>query len=193
MMRRRALFSLLAPLALFATTANAAGTELNWATRLSEYVIVDQDLHSVLTEISDHLGVPAHVSDALTGRVHEKLPSSTAKELVTKLANRYGFTWYFDGSGLYFSSLKENASQMIPIGQVSFSYLQRELGDLSILDPRFELKYSDAGHVVYASGPPRYVELVRQGLEVANSQTVERQETKGVNVIYGYGGTHTNP
>lgn len=168
---------------------DAVAAEPNWGTGTSEYVVVDQDLKAVLSEISHHLGLPAHISDEIKGRVREKMAASSDKDLVRQLADRYGFTWYFDGSSLYFSALKENVSQIFPIGQVSPSYFQQELEKLSLLDSRFELRYSDSGRIVYASGPPRYVELVRQALEAANAQTIAKQQSRNINVIYGYGST----
>lgn len=167
---------------------NATAAEPNWGAGASEYVVVDQDLRAVLAELSHHLSLSAHISDEIKGRVREKMTSTSDKDLIQKLADRYGFTWYFDGSALYFSALKENISQIFPIGQVSVSYLQQELEDLSILDPRFELRYSESGRIIYVSGPPRYVELVRQGLEAANAQTVMKLQTRNINVIYGSGG-----
>ena len=171
--------------ALCAVPVTAQAAHLDWEMQLGEYVIVDQELRSVLTEIAGHLGVPARVSDAVKGRVHEKLSSATAKETVKQLATRYGFTWYFDGSALYFSSLTENSSRILPIGQVSFPFLQHELEELGILDTRFELRYAESGRSLYAAGPPRYLELVRETLDAANAQTVAKEQMKEVNVIYG--------
>lgn len=174
---------------LVARLGDVMAAEPNWGTGTSEYVVVDQDLKAVLSEISHHLGLPAHISDEIKGRVREKMTAGSDKELIRQLSDRYGFTWYFDGSSIYFSALKENVSQIFPIGQVTPSSFQQELEKLSILDRRFELRYSDSGRIVYAAGPPRYVELVRQALEAANAQTVVKLQNRNINVIYGYGGT----
>lgn len=182
--------SVVAGLLLLTSSNTAAAAQLDWGAKVAEYVVVDQDLRAALAEISSHLGVPAHISDEVKGRIHEKLPALPAKALLQELSGRYGITWYFDGSGLYFSALKESTSQILSIGQVSFPFLQRQLEELGVLDERFELRFSEAGRIVYASGPPRYLELVRQGLEAANAQSVARTQPKNINVIYGYGGSH---
>lgn len=177
----------MAVLACLAPPLTALSAEPRWGGGASEYVVVDQDLRAVLTEISHHLGLPAHISDEIKGRVREKMSAASDRELVHTLATRYGFTWYFDGSSLYFSALSENQSQIYPMGQVSSFYLQNELSGLGILDGRFELRFSDNGRIVYVSGPPRYIELVRQTLEAANAQTIAKVQNRSVNVIYGYG------
>lgn len=169
---------------------DGGAAEPNWGAAASSYVVVDQDLRAVLAEISHHLSLSAHISDEIKGRVREKMTFPSDKDLIENLASRYGFTWYYDGSGIYFSSLKENVSQIFPVGQVSVSYLQQELEDLAILDPRFELRYSESGRIVYVSGPPRYVEVVRQALEAANAQTVMKLQSRSINVIYGFGENH---
>lgn len=158
--------------------------ELKWGEAKSEYVVIDQDLHAILAEVSHHLGLSAHISAEIKGRVREKMSYDSDHDLIKNLANRYGFTWYFDGSALYFSSLRENKSQILPVGQVSTSYLRQELDGLNILDHRFELRFSDNGRILFVSGPPRYVELVRQGLEAANAQKIQ---SRSIGVIYGYG------
>lgn len=166
-------------------STSVIGAEPRWGRQNADYVVVDQDLRAVLGEVSHHMGIPAHVSEEIKGRVHERMQFNTDRELVAALASRFGFVWYFDGSALYFSALKENQSQILPLGQVTIAYLQQELGQLGILDSRFEFRYSETGRILYVSGPPRYVELVRQGLEAANAQTVAAIQNRAVNVIYG--------
>lgn len=166
----------------------ARAAEPNWGAATADYVVVNQDLRSILNEISSHLSLSAFVSDEIKGRVVERINEPTMRELVEKLGRRYGFTWYYDGGKIYFSSLKENSSVIIPIGRANYPDLRRQLNELGLLDARFELRYSAAGRSVFVSGPPRYVELIRQGVEAANAPIVDPLQGPTVNVIFGRGG-----
>lgn len=165
----------------------AAAAEPNWSAAESDYVIVNQDLRAVLTEISNQLGLAAFVSDDIRGKISRPPSDGNTKALIERLGKLYGFTWYYDGGKIYYSSLKESTSAVFQIGQLSFDSLKRQLAQLQILDDRFELRFSEAGRSVFVSGPPRYVELVRQGIDAANAQIVNRQQAPGVVVIYGSG------
>ncbi len=167
----------------------ATAMEPDWDKDAGNYIVINQDIRSILEEISNHIGVPAFVSDDIKGKVNEKIESGSFKHMIETLTRRYGFTWYYDGGKLYFSSLKESISQIMPIGQVQFDHLRRQLADLEVLDDRFDLRYSASGRSVFVSGPPRYAELVRQGIEAANAQIGVKQSRRGIDVIYGRGGS----
>lgn len=163
----------------------AFAAEPNWDAVGADYVVVSQDLRDVLAEISNHLGLSSFISEEIKGKVTQSLQRSSVKEVMDTLKSRYGIVWYYDGGKVYYSVLKENISQIISIGSAQFPSLHKQLVDLGVVDSRFELKYSEAGHTVFVSGPPRYVELVRQGIDAANARVGAREQARNATVIYG--------
>jgi type III secretion protein C len=180
--------------AAIAVWAVSAGTtmaaEPNWAAMSADYVVVAQDLRDVLAEISNHLGLSSFISEEIKGKVSQNIRGPSAKEMLESLANRYGIVWYYDGGKIYYSLLKENMSQIMPLGLAQFPSLKRQLSDLGLLDSRFEFRYSESGRSIFVSGPPRYIELIRQGIEAANAQIGVRQQARAVSVIYGRSAGH---
>ncbi|MGT2433934.1 secretin N-terminal domain-containing protein [Cupriavidus basilensis] len=76
----------------------------------------------------------------------------------------YGLTWYYDGSLIYVDRADDSQTQVFPIPKGSGPELAQILRAMQITDQRFPLVVSDKENTVYASGPKRYVELVRQAI-----------------------------
>jgi len=183
--RRLVAASLLIVLPMISGGETASAAEPNWNAVGVDYVVVAQDLRDVLAEISNHLGISSFISEEIKGKVTQSPRKATMKETMDALQKRYGIVSYYDGGKIYYSLLKENVSQIISIGSAQFPVLRRQLVDLGVIDERFELKFSETGRSVFVSGPPRYVELVRQGVDAANAQIGARRQARDAVVIYG--------
>lgn len=160
-MRRLAL-----PLAISvsAVAATAHSAPLTFSNRPLGYTVVDQSLHDLLADIGVKLNVHVNVSDAIQGTVHGKQPALPAAAFLNRLGRIYGFSWYYDGTTLYFFADSEVTSRFVDLGNISPVALNDALSDLGIADPRWPIRSSPAAGLAVVQGPPRYIELVQQTL-----------------------------
>lgn len=150
--------------------SRACADEPRWSEAPYTYVVVDQDLRTVLQEFGNHLGLSVALSEGIDGRVRGKVPPLPPREFLDRLTAMYGLTWYYDGSVLYVVPIKEMVSKLLPLGQVSFAALKASLDSLRIADQRFPIRYSPDSNLVFVAGPARYVELIEQTIGAVGPQ-----------------------
>ena len=149
---------------MIATAGPCWAAEPNWPAAPYEYVVVDQDLRTVLTQFGANTGLRIALSDAVQGRVHGRTPAAPAKDILNGLAQSFGLDWYYDGAVISVSAASEAETHLLPLQGVSFARLRSGLAAADLLDRRFQLRAGVGPDVALVSGPPRYVAMVRQGL-----------------------------
>ena len=150
----------LAAAALAAGPALAA--EPAWPSAPYDYIVVDQDLRTVLLQFGANIGVRVAVSDGVQGRVHGRLPSLPPRDFLVHLAQAYGLDWFFDGVTLSISAANEAETRFVPLTGTSVPALEAALRAIGLYDPRFGLREGPAGKTALVAGPPRYLKLVEQ-------------------------------
>jgi len=151
---------------LFALPAQAAVPP--WPDGPYPYVVVDQDLVTVLNEFGQHMGTPVQISDDVHGRVLGRIPSMAPRAFLDRLALQYGFNWYYDGSTLAIAANSELVQRTIPLGKAKFDTLNADLDRLGISDSRYVLRHAEGSDLVMVAGPPRYADLVQQTVDSLN-------------------------
>jgi type II secretory pathway component GspD/PulD (secretin) len=159
-------------LALFFDIALSAAVETrqNWFARPFKYVIINQEVRGILTELGRNIGVPVILTDKVAGRVRGEFAErtrreadrQTAGEFLNRLAETNGLTWYFDGSILYVSADQEFSTQVIEVGTLSHKAIVTELQRLSLMDSRFSVRSAGDAGLISVSGPPAFIAIVRQ-------------------------------
>ena len=142
----------------------AWAAEPAWPTAPYTYVVVDQDLRSVLQQFGANLGLRVVLSDAVQGHVHGRLPELPPRQLLDHLAQTYGLDWYYDGLVLSISATSEATTKFLPLQGLSADSVRDGLNAAGVLDPRFPLRPGPAHDIMLVSGPPHYVALVQQSL-----------------------------
>ena len=159
-------FFFVSDIALSAT----AESRQNWSARPFQYVIINQEVRGILTELGRNIGVPVILTDKVGGRVRGELVERTRREadrqtagdFLNRLAETNGLTWYFDGSILYVSADHEFSTQLIEVGTLSHKAIVTELQRLSLMDSRFSVRSADDAGLISVSGPPAFIAIVRQ-------------------------------
>ena len=151
-------------LGLLSVSATSYGGEPAWPTASYAYVVVDQDLRSVLQEFGSNLGLRLALSDGVQGRVRGRLPELPPRQFLDHLAQAYGLDWYYDGLVIAVSAVSEAATRFVPLQGFTVAALEDGLRTAGLLDTRFPVRPGPAGDVATVSGPPRYVDIVRQSL-----------------------------
>lgn len=133
-----------------------------WPAEPYRYVVVDQDLRTVLEEFGRNTGVRIALAEGVKGRVRGNLPQVPPGEFLEAVAKSYGLDWYFDGAVLHISTTGEAGTRFIDLHGLSYAHLAAGLGRAGVTDPRFVLREGPSLGTVLVSGPPRYLQLVAE-------------------------------
>lgn len=149
-------------LALFSRTAFPA--EPAWPTTKYGVFSKGEPLSDVLKNFSYNYGLQAIVSEKLTDKVNGSVSEQPADSFLQELNERYPFTWYFDGSVMYFYATSEMENKVISLQVIEPTQLKELLVRMEIWDNRFFWKELSEEGVIYVSGPPRLIQLIEQAV-----------------------------
>jgi type III secretion protein C len=141
----------------FAVT-HAAAAEMKLPSGPYPYVVVQQDLPSILKAFEQNLGIKVSVSSKVKGLV----PAMSAQDFLDYICKSYNLDWYYDGAILYISASSEESTRFIQLGGFTYATLIEAMKKLSLIDSRFTLKPGPEGKSVIVTGPPRYVDVTIQ-------------------------------
>ena len=145
-----------------AVAGRATAAEPAWPSAPYTYVVVDQDLRTVLLQFGSNIGVRVVLSDGVQGRVYGRLPTLPPRDFLEHLARSYGLDWFFDGAVLSVSAGDETETRFVTLPGIDVTVLQAALRSTGLYDPRFGLRPGPAVGTAMVSGPPRYLKLVEQ-------------------------------
>lgn len=146
-------------LCLAALAPAVARAAPQWAETPYEYVVLDQDIRSTLTDFGRNLGMAVSLSDGVKGRVWGRIDADSAGGFLDRLAEQNGLNWYFDGAVLHVSAAGEYATRVIPTGGLRGNDVIDQMQRLDLADDRFGMR--GGTDIVTVSGPPAYVAVVR--------------------------------
>jgi type III secretion protein C len=158
----RATLALASVLGAICAPTNVNAAEPEWPTESYAYIVVDQDLRTVLEQFGINTGLGVVLSDAVQGRVHGRLPSAPPHQFLNHLTEMFGLDWYYDGVAIAVSAKSEAETETISLKDVSFSEFQRALESAGFIDHRYQLRAGPDKDSVIASGPPQYLVDVKQ-------------------------------
>lgn len=173
---------------MVATLLASAGVALpasagNWQEEPYDYVVLDQDVRTALSEFGRNLGMPVVLTEAVKGRIKGRIMAATAGEFVDKLASGSGLTWYFDGSILHVSAHHELTTRVFEAGSLSGDAVSKRMQELGIADRRYPLR--SAGRNIVASGPPAFHALVDELVQRMRSEMAVVAEASRIWVFRG--------
>lgn len=157
--------------ATFCLSANRAmAVEPHWPAGPYRYITVDQPVDAALAEFGRNTGIPVKLGKEIKGRLSGGMPIGTAREFLSRICNRYGLVWHFDGSALNIVPEAEMRTELMRLDDKAIRSVGQRLDTLGITDPRFPIRVSEGDNMLSVSGPPSYVALVKKALGVM-SQT----------------------
>jgi len=167
------------------TSVLAATAKPKWFGEPYNYVVLDQDVRTTLTEFGRNLGLAIVLSDAVNGRVHGRTEAKSAGDFLEQLAGANGLAWYFDGSVLHISSDKEFATRIVDAGRLTGEAVAKRMLELGLADDRFSLRTTSNANVIIVSGPPAYINVVTQLVEHMQPAPVIAGDDPRVRVFRG--------
>lgn len=129
-----------------------------WKAGHFQYVADHKDIKEVLRDLGASENVMTWISPQVDGTVTGRFDEAPQRFL-DRMADSFGFIWYYDGSVLRVSGPNEARSATIGLVHASTGELRRALARLGVTDPRFPVLYDDDTGTAVVSGPPRMVEL----------------------------------
>ncbi|QCJ68533.1 EscC/YscC/HrcC family type III secretion system outer membrane ring protein [Providencia heimbachae] len=134
----------------------------------------------VFEAVADRLNKPIILSKlAAQKRVTGNFNLANADEMFKALTRRIALVWYDDGAGIYVYDNSEMRSSIIPTNGVNsnqvLSYIQRN----GIYDGRFPVRSQGGDSLLFVSGPPLYVELIKAAALYLNEQVKKEEMASG--------------
>ncbi|WP_043201338.1 type III secretion system outer membrane ring subunit SctC [Paraburkholderia acidipaludis] len=157
---RVALYAALVLGAIFFVARAAHAAPVHWRTSIVDYEAQGKDIKDVLRDFGASQGIPARIAPELSGTVSGKFHLPPRRFLDT-LAASFGFVWYYDGEVLDISTASDMQSTLVKLDSAGTDALREELERLHIADDRFPIVYDSAQGTALVSGPPRYVQMVK--------------------------------
>ena len=116
----------------------------------------------VFDAVAERLNKPIILSKlASQKKVTGNFNLANADEMFKALTRRIALVWYDDGAGIYVYDNSEMRSAIIPTNNVSsnqvLNYIQRN----GIYDSRFPVRSQGGESLLFVSGPPLYIELIK--------------------------------
>jgi type III secretion protein C len=133
-----------------------------WPAAPYDYVVIDQDLRTVLEQFGLNTGLRIALSDNVKGRVHGRMQPAPPRQFFDHLAEMFGLDWYYDGAVISVSAKSEAQTQLVKLGNASFTQLKAALDASGFLDPRYQLRQGAEQSIAIASGPPQYLAMVKK-------------------------------
>ncbi|WP_025854234.1 type III secretion system outer membrane ring subunit SctC [Pseudomonas sp. CHM02] len=137
------------------------------------YQARDESLHTVLTALSEPLGLPIVVSQAVARkRLSAALDFDTPQQTLEALALQQGLIWYGDGQALYVYDADEAKRSVVTLRHISVDRLRSLMRRSGIDESRHPLRES-GGRTFYVSGPPNYVDQVLRLAQLMDRQRAD--------------------
>ncbi len=136
----------------------------------------NQSLRDFLRDFAHAAGLQLQIDGSLSGVVNGRLRAETLSGLLERLALEHRFQWFVYNNTLYISALDQQGSARLEVADNTIADLKTALSQIGLLDERFGWGELPEIGVVLVSGPPRYIEQIRQfsrkRSEPANNQNV---------------------
>ncbi|GEM_PF-3324162 len=132
--------------------------------------IRDQNVRSVFEELSEALGVPILLSEAVDGRVSASFEDADAEALLNGISESKGLDWRFDGRRIRVTSQSEQITRIVDLDGVKLKDLESALTALDVYNDRFRMTAVD-GEFAMIVAPPEYTAVV----EVILSALIETE------------------
>ncbi|WP_269779973.1 type III secretion system outer membrane ring subunit SctC [Pseudomonas mosselii] len=173
-----AMRSLAAGLALLATLV-AHGEPLDWSDEPFHYVAQGESLRDVLANFAANYQGAVVVSDKVRDQVSATFEQPDPQAFLEQVAVLYNLAWYYDGAVLHVDKSSEVQTRLIHLDKVREPQLRAALQEGGGWTSRFAWRAAAGGRLVYASGPPRYLDRVEQTVKALEQQASLHDELGG--------------
>ena len=137
------------------------------------YQAREENLYTVFTALSEPLGLPIVVSQAVARkRLTAALDFKAPQQTLEALALQQGLIWYSDGQALYIYDADEAKRSAVTLRHLSVDRLRSLMRRSGLDESRHPLRESGA-RTFYVSGPPHYVDQVLRLAQLLDRQRAD--------------------
>lgn len=185
-MNSKKLIAAFISLFLLSVNINTAQSEMMIAAPVTQersadtFVANNIAVGKVFDAVAEQINKPIILSKlASQKKVTGNFNLANADEMFKALTRRIALVWYDDGAGIYVYDNSEMRSLIIPTHKVSsqqvISYIQRN----GIYDVRFPVRSQGGDTMLFVSGPPLYVELIKGAALYLGEQLKQEEKISG--------------
>lgn len=162
-------------------TFNSVSFSAGWYDLPYDHFSKDEELTTLLSDFSSTIGIPIIVSDRLQSSgdklVNGHFKNVTAELFLLKLSNLYQIVWYYDGHMLFIYHADELKTELLNFSDAKANGVRNTLKRLGVWDPRFNWREMREKNLLFISGPPRYIELVKEVSMVIENNLKKQKDT----------------
>ncbi|MDA8445703.1 type III secretion system outer membrane ring subunit SctC [Paracidovorax valerianellae] len=136
------------------------------------YRAENKRISDVLQDFAASRGTPAIVADGVEGVVNANFDLKP-REFLDSISRAYNLLWYHDGTALYFYPGRAMQSRMFRLKGFDRDQVAELLQSFDLGDKRYPIRFNETSSTLYASGPPRHLELVSSALEALDAGVSE--------------------
>ena len=148
-------------LLLVASTTSAQTTPA-WISEQYGYIANNESLRSLLFGFGVTVDVPVIVSDEINLVVDGSVPIRPAGDFLDYLNAEFQVIWMYDGTTLFFYDIQELATESVPLPAFQRRAFEDTLKAIGILGRPLQWTFLPAANLLQVSGPPRYIELIKE-------------------------------
>ncbi|EPU3839649.1 type III secretion system outer membrane ring subunit SctC [Providencia stuartii] len=157
-------------------TAEPVKQEMGQETFVANNIAVGK----VFDSIAERLNKPIILSKlAAQKRITGNFNLANADEMFKALTRRIALVWYDDGAAIYVYDNSEMRSAIIPMNNASSQQVLNYIKKNGIYDPRFPVRTQGENSLLFVSGPPLYVELIKAATLYLDEQVKQESLSGG--------------
>ncbi|MDV5227711.1 type III secretion system outer membrane ring subunit SctC [Providencia rettgeri] len=157
-------------------TAEPVQQEISQETFVANNIAVSK----VFDAIAERLNKPIILSKLATQkRVTGNFNLANADEMFKALTRRIALVWYDDGAAIYVYDNSEMRSGIIPMNNASSQQVLNYIKKNGIYDQRFPVRVQGGNSLLFVSGPPLYVELIKAAVMYLDEQVKQESLSGG--------------
>lgn len=137
-------------------------------------VAQNQPIDALLREFAADQGLPISLSENVTGAISGQFGPMPPQQFLDRLTQANGLIWYFDGHALFVYRSDELASEMVALQSTTATEVLEKLDRLGLLSERFPIKSIPENNLLFISGPPRYLEVIKASATSIDQSTQNR-------------------
>lgn len=146
---------------------------LIWLVPRFSYRADGKRVTEVLQDFSASQGLPLVLAEGIEGVVQGNFDTDP-EDFLNAISKAYGLLWYHDGTALYAYPSQAFQSRIFRLKDVRRSQITTLLKSMQLDDRRYPLRFDDSAQTLFASGPPRHIELIAAAIEQLNADISDR-------------------
>lgn len=156
----------------------ADATEVPWPKTHFTRISQGEDLARLLKDFCASMGIQAVLDPGIKGKVNGRFSNYTPEAFFKEIKENYGLITYYDGRVLFIYPSDKAVAELIEVNPQAADRLIPSLKVLGLYDTNYPIKVTGDAGLAYVSGPPKYVQLIKDTAATLNRQILASTEAR---------------